>query len=84
MTILFVKEVVLDKANIMVFAGLYLNKNTIIAAQPLQRFIKNHPDSGADVAIEDIIESLGLLYYCHFLELTSGSGYESIYIKDKT
>jgi len=73
----------MDKANIMVFAGLYLNRNKMIAAQPLQKFIKDHPDSKANVSIDDIIESLDLLYYAHFLDLYSGSGLESIYVKEK-
>jgi hypothetical protein len=73
----------MDKANIMIFAGLYLQKNSMIAAQPLQKFIKNHPSSGSNVAIEDIIESLGLLYFAGFLNLYNGAGskLESIYIK---
>lgn len=74
----------MDKSNIMTFAGMYLRKNKVINAYSLQKYIMQHPDSESTVSMEDIAESLGLLYYANFLDIVSGSGFESVYVKDRT
>ena len=59
---------IMDKANIMAFAGLMLEKHFVIDAPSLQKFIMARDEVGKAVSIEDIEDSLDLLRYAGFIK----------------
>lgn len=63
----------MDKAAIMEFAGLYLDKRKHLTVPELQRFIMERSEVGKAIPIEEIEESLNMLYVGKFIRITCSS-----------
>ena len=69
------------QGNIMVFAGLCLDKFKQIDAPKLQRYIMSRDEVGKAVAIEDLEETLDYLNYAKFINVCGKSGKFTVYRK---
>lgn len=75
----------MDKAAIMEFAGLYLDKMKRLTVPDLQRFIMERSEVGKAISIEEIEESLSMLYFGRFIKIIYDSkDYGTVYEKDKS
>jgi hypothetical protein len=83
MVILSVWEVVVDKDNIMEFAGLYLDKCKHLTVPALQKFIMSRDEVGKAIRIEDIEVALDKLCYGGFIKIVHNSPEGVVYEKDR-
>ena len=73
----------MDKAIIMEFAGNFLSKYKHLTAPALQKFIMNRDEVGKAVSIEDIEDSLSMLYCGKFIKIIHSSEDGTVYVKDR-
>jgi hypothetical protein len=74
-----ITDVAMDKSAIMGFCGLYLQKYKHITAQALQKFIIERDEVGKAISIDDIEESLSMLYCGYFISIVHNSESGTVY-----
>lgn len=73
----------MDKLNIALFAGSFLDSKGYVTAVDLQQYIRNNDNSGAIVPIETIEEVLENLTLVNWLHLVCGTDIYKRYVDIK-